>query len=226
MEMASEDTERPRQGDARSTSGPTPRCTPAAGTPPRPRPGRSPPASTSRTASSTSRSRPCPVGSGDASSSRRILFSGAETLLLDEPTNHLDADSIVWLREFLRTPQGRAHRDQPRRGAARGVRQQGAPPRRQPGRGRRLQHGLVVVPHPARDRRAPPQARARQRRAQGDHADGPGQQDARQGHQGPGRAVDDEARREDDGRRRGGARRATRSRRSSSPSRPPAARRR
>src|SRR3954463_12766206 len=36
----------------------------------------------------------------------RILFSGAETLLLDEPTNHLDADSIVWLREFLRAHQG------------------------------------------------------------------------------------------------------------------------
>ena len=36
----------------------------------------------------------------------RILFSGAETLLLDEPTNHLDADSIMWLREFLRTHQG------------------------------------------------------------------------------------------------------------------------
>ena len=33
----------------------------------------------------------------------RILFSGAETLLLDEPTNHLDADSIVWLREFLKS---------------------------------------------------------------------------------------------------------------------------
>jgi ATPase subunit of ABC transporter with duplicated ATPase domains len=33
----------------------------------------------------------------------RILFSGAQTLLLDEPTNHLDADSIVWLRDFLRT---------------------------------------------------------------------------------------------------------------------------
>ncbi len=32
----------------------------------------------------------------------RILFSGAETLLLDEPTNHLDADSIAWLRDFLR----------------------------------------------------------------------------------------------------------------------------
>src|SRR4051794_40380578 len=36
----------------------------------------------------------------------RILFSGAETLLLDEPTNHLDADSVVWLREFLRTFKG------------------------------------------------------------------------------------------------------------------------
>ncbi len=36
----------------------------------------------------------------------RILFSGADTLLLDEPTNHLDADSIVWLREFLRTHKG------------------------------------------------------------------------------------------------------------------------
>src|SRR5881227_3935518 len=36
----------------------------------------------------------------------RILFSGAETLLLDEPTNHLDADSIAWLREFLRSHHG------------------------------------------------------------------------------------------------------------------------
>jgi len=36
----------------------------------------------------------------------RILFSGAETLLLDEPTNHLDADSIAWLREFLRSHKG------------------------------------------------------------------------------------------------------------------------
>jgi ATPase subunit of ABC transporter with duplicated ATPase domains len=36
----------------------------------------------------------------------RILFSGAETLLLDEPTNHLDADSVVWLREFLRAHRG------------------------------------------------------------------------------------------------------------------------
>ena len=36
----------------------------------------------------------------------RILFSGAETLLLDEPTNHLDADSITWLREFLKAHKG------------------------------------------------------------------------------------------------------------------------
>jgi len=36
----------------------------------------------------------------------RILFSGADTLLLDEPTNHLDADSITWLRDFLRSHSG------------------------------------------------------------------------------------------------------------------------
>lgn len=36
----------------------------------------------------------------------RILFSDAQTLLLDEPTNHLDADSIGWLRDFLRSYSG------------------------------------------------------------------------------------------------------------------------
>ncbi|MCZ2402648.1 ABC-F family ATP-binding cassette domain-containing protein [Paenarthrobacter sp. Z7-10] len=36
----------------------------------------------------------------------RILFSGAETMLLDEPTNHLDADSIAWLRDFLKDHKG------------------------------------------------------------------------------------------------------------------------
>lgn len=43
----------------------------------------------------------------------RILFSAdqgsgksATTLLLDEPTNHLDADSIVWLRNFLKNHDG------------------------------------------------------------------------------------------------------------------------
>ncbi len=36
----------------------------------------------------------------------RILFSQAQTLLLDEPTNHLDADSITWLRGFLKAHKG------------------------------------------------------------------------------------------------------------------------
>jgi ATPase subunit of ABC transporter with duplicated ATPase domains len=36
----------------------------------------------------------------------RILFGEAEVLLLDEPTNHLDADSVVWLRDFLRAYAG------------------------------------------------------------------------------------------------------------------------
>ena len=43
----------------------------------------------------------------------RILFAASDagggsatTLLLDEPTNHLDADSITWLRDFLRNHDG------------------------------------------------------------------------------------------------------------------------
>ncbi len=40
----------------------------------------------------------------------RLLFSAAAapdgTLLLDEPTNHLDADSIAWLRDYLRSFRG------------------------------------------------------------------------------------------------------------------------
>jgi ATPase subunit of ABC transporter with duplicated ATPase domains len=36
----------------------------------------------------------------------RILFSDSDTLLLDEPTNHLDADSILWLRDYLKTYRG------------------------------------------------------------------------------------------------------------------------
>jgi ATPase subunit of ABC transporter with duplicated ATPase domains len=36
----------------------------------------------------------------------RILFSGADTMILDEPTNHLDVDSVVWLREFLKSYNG------------------------------------------------------------------------------------------------------------------------
>ena len=36
----------------------------------------------------------------------RILFSDAATLLLDEPTNHLDADSVIWLRDYLKAYSG------------------------------------------------------------------------------------------------------------------------
>lgn len=38
----------------------------------------------------------------------RILFHNAPVMILDEPTNHLDADSVLWLREFLRNYQGAA----------------------------------------------------------------------------------------------------------------------
>ena len=77
-----------------------------AATPPRPRPGRSRPASTSRTGSSPSRCAPSPAASAAASSWPGSCSPGAETLLLDEPTNHLDADSIVWLRDFLKSHKG------------------------------------------------------------------------------------------------------------------------
>lgn len=36
----------------------------------------------------------------------RVLFQQPDTLLLDEPTNHLDHDSIVWLRDHLRSYAG------------------------------------------------------------------------------------------------------------------------
>ncbi|MFC2547348.1 MAG: ATP-binding cassette domain-containing protein, partial [Actinomyces oris] len=36
----------------------------------------------------------------------RVLFQQPDTLLLDEPTNHLDHDSILWLRDHLRTYAG------------------------------------------------------------------------------------------------------------------------
>ena len=36
----------------------------------------------------------------------RILFGDSQTMLLDEPTNHLDADSVVWLRDHLKSYRG------------------------------------------------------------------------------------------------------------------------
>ena len=88
----------------------------------------------------------------------RILFSGADTLLLDEPTNHLDADSIGWLRDFLKSHQGGLIVISHDVGPAGGRGEQGVPPRREPLRDRRVQRRLDEVPRPARDRRAPPQA--------------------------------------------------------------------
>ena len=66
-------------------------------------------------------------------------------------------------RVAARLPQGAPRRlrgHQPRQRAARGDGQQGLPPRRQPRRHRRLQHGLAQLPDPARGRREAPQARA------------------------------------------------------------------
>ena len=125
----------------------------------------------------------------------RILFSGAQTLLLDEPTNHLDADSITWLRDYLKGYSGGLVVISPRRRPARGRRQQGVPPRRQPRRARRLQRRLEDLPAAARDRRAPPPPRARQRGEEGRRADAPGRQDARQGDQGERGAEHGQARR-------------------------------
>ena len=36
----------------------------------------------------------------------RILFSAPDTMILDEPTNHLDAESVLWLRDYLKAYSG------------------------------------------------------------------------------------------------------------------------
>ena len=113
----------------------------------------------------------------------RILFSDADTLLLDEPTNHLDADSIVWLRDFLKTYRGGfiviSHDVDLVETVVNKVFYLDA----NRSAHRRLQHGLEALPHPARGRREAPQARARQRREEGRGTQRAGRQDARQGHQ-------------------------------------------
>ena len=76
--------------------------------------------------------RRCPVASAAGSSCPASCSPARQTLLLDEPTNHLDADSIGWLRDYLKRLPGRARGHQPRRRAARRRRQPGVPPRRQP----------------------------------------------------------------------------------------------
>ena len=117
----------------------------------------------------------------------RILFSDAETLLLDEPTNHLDADSIVWLKGFLASHRGGliviSHDVELLEAVVNKVWHLDA----NRADGRHLQPRLEALPAAARDRRAPPQAGAGQHRAQDRHAQRPGGQDAREGHQGQGR---------------------------------------
>ncbi|GAA2014904.1 ABC-F family ATP-binding cassette domain-containing protein [Brevibacterium samyangense] len=36
----------------------------------------------------------------------RILFAAPDIMILDEPTNHLDAESIIWLRDYLKVYAG------------------------------------------------------------------------------------------------------------------------
>ena len=117
--------------------------------------------------SSPSRCAPCPVASGAASSWPASCSPAPRRCSSTSPPTTSTPTRSCGCGTSCKRLQGRPDRHQPRRRPARGMRQQGAPPRRQPRRGRRLQHGLDDVPRPARDRRAPPPARAAERRAQG-----------------------------------------------------------
>ena len=97
----------------------------------------------------------------------RILFSGVETLLLDEPTNHLDADSIMWLRDYLKSYSGGLIVISHDADLLRADREQGVPPGRQPLAARPVRPRLGRVPAAARDGREAPPPRAGQRREEG-----------------------------------------------------------
>ena len=101
----------------------------------------------------------------------RILFSNADTMLLDEPTNHLDADSIMWLRDFLKNFSGGllviSHDVDLMELVVNRVFYLDA--------NRCVQHGLEELPGPARAGRTPPQARARQRPEEGERPHGAGE---------------------------------------------------
>ena len=149
----------------------------------------------------------------------RILFAASDagvaasmTLLLDEPTNHLDADSIGWLRDFLRNHAGglivishdvdlladvvnrvwfldavRGEADVYNMGWQKYL------DARATVRAAQRSH-LDCACH----RRAAPPPGARQRRAQGFRSAYPGRQDGREGDQGRGRTEHAAPRREDD----------------------------
>ena len=125
----------------------------------------------------------------------RILFSGAETMLLDEPTNHLDADSIVLAARVPREPPGRADRDQPRHRAARSAVNKVFHLDANRAEIDFYNMGWKRYLHAARDRRA----RRKRERANAEKKAqvlmDQAEQDARQGHQGRGRAEHGQARR-------------------------------
>ena len=137
----------------------------------------------------------------------RILFSDARTMILDEPTNHLDADSVVWLREFLKNYTGGFIVISPR---CRTGGRDGQPrllPGCEPSGHRHLQHGLEELPAPARGRRGAPQEGARQRREEGRRSAAAGGEVRRQGHEGRSGPPDGRPRREAARRPRGRAHR-------------------
>ena len=148
------------------------------------------------TGSSTSRCRPSRVVSAAASSSPASCSPASDTMLLDEPTNHLDADSVVWLREFLKNFQGGliviSHDVELVEDTVNQVFYLDA--NRQADRP--VQHGLEELPAPARGRRGAPQEGARQRREEGGVAAAAGRQVRREGVEGRRRAPDGRARRE------------------------------
>ena len=99
-ELADGDERAGRCADTASSRSGSPR---SAGTPPKPRPPGSAPTSGCPTGCWPSRCAPCPAASAAGSSWPGSCSPTPQTtLLLDEPTNHLDADSIAWLRDFLK----------------------------------------------------------------------------------------------------------------------------
>ncbi len=204
-------TRRPVTRRCGATSTPRPSSSPWAGTPRSPRPPRSPPASACPSACSPSRSAPCPAGSAAAWSWPASCSPGPSTLLLDEPTNHLDADSIVWLRDFLKS-----HRAVSSSSATTSHLLEATVNRVFHLDANRCEIdvynvGWTRLPEAARDRRAAPQARAGQRREAGRPAAEAGRPHARQGHQGQGRAEHGPTRRAHPRRSRGDRGATTRS---------------